>query len=65
MGDTMKIKHNEETGSLSIHFSWREILTMVLKRKLTFDAYVLRKFASLIFNSVVKNIESKKYDDKK
>jgi hypothetical protein len=61
----MKIKHNKETGSLSIHFSWREILTMVLKKKLTFDAFWLRQFSSLIFTAVVENINSKKYDDKK
>jgi len=32
----MDIKHDKETGALSFHFSWKEILILIIKKKLIF-----------------------------
>lgn len=61
----MDIKHDKETGALSFHFSWREILTLIIKKKLVFDVNLVRDLSTLIFTAVLENIKSKKYDDKK
>jgi hypothetical protein len=61
----MDIKHDKETGALSFHFSWKEILILITKKKLIFNVHTVKDLSTLIFTAVLENIKSKKYDDKK